>query len=63
VLWSDRNIAETAVIEAAAARGVGIYGISPYFLAQPARNGFMLGYSRMKEADIREGIRRLRDVL
>lgn len=63
VLWSDRHLAETAAIEAAAARSVGIYGISPYFLSQPARRGFMLGYSRMKEADIREGIRRLRDVL
>ncbi|MFC4313208.1 PLP-dependent aminotransferase family protein [Steroidobacter flavus] len=63
VLWSDRRIAETAVLEAAASRGVGIYGISPYFLGKPSRSGFMLGYSRMKEADIREGIRRLRHVL
>jgi GntR family transcriptional regulator/MocR family aminotransferase len=63
VLWPNRRIAETAVLEAAASRGVGIYGISPYFLTQPSRSGFMLGYSRMNEADIRKGIRRLREVL
>ena len=63
VLWPDRRIAETAVLEAAASRGVGIYGISPYFLVQSSRSGFMLGYSRMKESDIREGIRRLSQVL
>jgi GntR family transcriptional regulator / MocR family aminotransferase len=63
VLWPHGRIAETAVLEAAASRGVGIYGISPYFLAQPSSSGFLLGYSRMKESDIREGIRRLRQVL
>jgi GntR family transcriptional regulator/MocR family aminotransferase len=63
VLWPHKRVAEGAVIEAAASRGVGIYGISPYFVRQPARSGFMLGYSRMKEADIREGVRRLSQVL
>jgi GntR family transcriptional regulator/MocR family aminotransferase len=63
VLWPHKRVAEAAVIEAAAARSVGIYGISPYFLTQPSRSGFMLGYSRMKEADIREGVRRFGQVL
>lgn len=63
VLWPNGRIAESSVLEAAASRGVGIYGISPYFLTQPSRSGLLLGYSRMKETDIREGIRRLRQVL
>lgn len=63
VLWPVKRLTEAAVIEAAASRGVGVYGISPYFLTQPSRSGFMLGYSRMKEADIREGVRRLGQVL
>jgi GntR family transcriptional regulator/MocR family aminotransferase len=63
VLWPHRRVTERAVLEAAASRGVGIYAISPYFLTRPAKSGFMLGYSRMKEADIGEGIRRLRHVL
>jgi GntR family transcriptional regulator/MocR family aminotransferase len=63
VLWPAKRTMEGVVIEAAAARGVGIYGISPYFLTQPSKTGFLLGYSRTKEADIREGLRRLSQVL
>lgn len=63
VLWPDRCDPEATVIEAAASRGVGIYGVSPYYLTPPAKSGFLLGYSRMKEADIREGIRRLSRLL
>jgi GntR family transcriptional regulator/MocR family aminotransferase len=63
VLWPVKRMAEAAVIEAAASRGVGVYGISPYFLTQPSKTGLMLGYSRMKESDIREGLRRLGRVL
>ena len=63
VLWPSARIAENTVIERAAARGVGIYGIAPYFLTPTSRRGLMLGYSRMKEADIREGVRRLSEVL
>jgi GntR family transcriptional regulator/MocR family aminotransferase len=63
VLWPRRRIAEDAVIAQAALRGVGVYGISPYFLKKPSRTGIMLGYARMREAEIREGIRRLSEVL
>jgi GntR family transcriptional regulator/MocR family aminotransferase len=63
VLWPGRRISENAAVEKAASRGVGIYGISPYFSTKPVRAGLMLGYSRMREVDIREGIRRLGGVL
>ena len=63
VLWPRRRIAEHEVIAAAASRGVGVYGVSPYFLRRPARPGIMLGYSRLKEAAICEGIRRLSGIL
>jgi GntR family transcriptional regulator/MocR family aminotransferase len=60
VLWpTSKRIAEDAVIQSAAARGVGVYGISGYFLARAARAGLMLGYSRMNKQSIREGIRLL----
>jgi len=58
VLWPTRRISEGALIAAAASRGVGIYGISPYFL-RPGPPGFVLGYARLGENAIREGIRRL----
>jgi GntR family transcriptional regulator/MocR family aminotransferase len=63
VLWPKKRLAENAVIEAAAARGVGIYGVSQYFLTRAPRAGLMLGYSRMRESEIREGIRRLSEVV
>ena len=47
VLWPEKRIAENKIIEDAASRGVGVYGISPYFLKRPSRAGVMLGYSRM----------------
>jgi GntR family transcriptional regulator/MocR family aminotransferase len=63
VLWPRAPIAEEAVVAHAAARGVAIYGISRYFMTQPSRPGLLLGYARLREADIREGVRRLRDVV
>ncbi len=62
VLWPRRRVAEGSLVAAAASRGVGIYGISPYFVKKPGRTGIMLGYSRMSETAIAEGIRRLREV-
>jgi GntR family transcriptional regulator/MocR family aminotransferase len=60
VLWpTNERFAEDEVIQHAAARGVGVYGISGYYLARPSRTGLMLGYSRMNELGIREGIRLL----
>jgi len=63
VLWLGDRVSEAAIIEKAAARGVGVYGVSRYFLKQPPRKGLMLGYSRLKEHEIREGIRRLSEIL
>ncbi len=62
VLWPKKRTEEESLVAAAASRGVGIYGISPYFMNKPRRTGIMLGYSRMNESAIAEGIRRLRDV-
>jgi GntR family transcriptional regulator/MocR family aminotransferase len=62
VLWPKRRISEESIISKAAAHGVRVYGISAYCLAKPRRTGIMLGYSRMGEAQIREGVRRLGEV-
>jgi GntR family transcriptional regulator / MocR family aminotransferase len=62
VMWPDKRLSEDTIITRAAAQGVGVYGISQYFLKRPPRTGIMLGYSRMKEEEIREGIRRLGEV-
>jgi GntR family transcriptional regulator / MocR family aminotransferase len=63
VLWPRNRVPEESLITSAASRSVGVYGISPYFLKPPRRPGIMLGYARMKEREIREGIRRLSEGL
>jgi GntR family transcriptional regulator/MocR family aminotransferase len=62
VLWPSSRLSEATAIARAASLDVGIYGISPYFLTPHTRKGLMLGYSRMSETDIREGVRRLSEV-
>lgn len=63
VIWPRKRISEEAAVTAAASRGVGIYGVGRYFLKRPSRPGILLGYPRLREAEIREGVRRLAEVL
>ena len=63
VLWPRGRASEETLIERAAAEDVGVYGISHYFLKRATRPGLLLGYARMREAEIREGIRRLAEAL
>ena len=62
VLWPKKHVREADVMAQAAASGVGIYGIAHCYLKQPSRPGFMLGYARLNEREIREGVRLLADV-
>jgi GntR family transcriptional regulator / MocR family aminotransferase len=63
VLWPRKRASESRLTALAAARGVGVYGISRYSVTRTSRRGLVLGYSRLKEDEIREGIRRLSEIL
>lgn len=63
VLWPKKHVSEDAIVAAAAKRGVGLYGIAHCFLRHPSPPGFLLGYARLTEREIREGIRLLGEVL
>jgi GntR family transcriptional regulator / MocR family aminotransferase len=63
VLWPKKRVVEEEIVERAAQRGVGIYGIAHCYLKRPSRPGFVLGYARLNEREIREGIRILGGVL
>ena len=63
VLWLDGRMTEEEVLAGAAAREVGVYGVARYFLKQPSRPAIMLGYVRMSESEVSEGIRRLAKVM
>ncbi|HVS76456.1 MAG TPA: PLP-dependent aminotransferase family protein [Steroidobacteraceae bacterium] len=62
VLWLDRDLSEESVIAGAAACGVRVCGLSPYFGNRP-RPGILLGYAHLRDSEIREGIRRLGAVI
>lgn len=63
VLWPKSRDSEAKIVEAAAAKEVTIFGIGPYYFGRQKNPGLMLGYSRIDEKDIREGIRRLGEVI
>lgn len=46
-----------ALVARAAASGVGIYPVAPYYLKPPRRAGLILGYAALNERDIRAGVR------
>ena len=59
VIWPRDRLAEGAIITAAAARGVAVYGVSTYRLRRSLAPGILLGYSQLTERQIIEGVRRL----
>ncbi len=63
VLWPHKFRSEKSLVSRAASAGVRVYGISRYFLREPARAGLLLGYARLGEQAIEEGIERLGAIL
>jgi GntR family transcriptional regulator / MocR family aminotransferase len=63
VLWPKKRVVEEEIVARAAERGVGIYGIAHCYLRRPSRPGLMLGYARLNEREIRDGVRILGEVL
>jgi GntR family transcriptional regulator/MocR family aminotransferase len=58
VAWLPADLGETAVIQAAAAAGVQLAGVSPYRLSR-GREGLIFGYSNLSERAIADGIGRV----
>lgn len=63
VLWPVGQESEEQVIARARSQGVGVYGLSGYYLRPARRPGLLLGYSRLTALQIRDGIRRLASIL
>ncbi len=60
-----RGLAATAVpalAARAAASGVGIYPLAPYYLRPPRRAGLILGYASLNERDLRAGVRAFAEI-
>jgi GntR family transcriptional regulator/MocR family aminotransferase len=51
------------LVKRAAAGGVGIYPMAPYYMIPPRRAGLILGYASLNERDIRAGVHALAEIL
>jgi GntR family transcriptional regulator/MocR family aminotransferase len=63
MLYLAAGMAETAVVNQAAERGVGVYPGAPYHLHHPAPPAILLGFSGLSEEEIAEGVKRLAAVI
>ena len=63
VAYLPRDLDEAAVVEAAARRGVAIYGLAPYRLVARGRPGLIFGYATLGERTIGEGVRLLAEAV
>jgi GntR family transcriptional regulator/MocR family aminotransferase len=59
MLFLPAGMSEPALVDAAAAAGVGVYPGAPYHLERPAPPSILLGFSGLTEEEIREGVDRL----
>jgi len=57
------GVDEAAVVEAAARRGVAVYGLAPYRIACAGRPGLIFGYATLDERALTEGIEILAEAI
>ena len=63
VAYLPRGADETAVVEAAARRGVAVYGLAPYRIGGEGRPGLIFGYATLAERVLAEGIEILAEAI
>jgi GntR family transcriptional regulator/MocR family aminotransferase len=63
MLYLDPACDEKAVVQRAAAAGVGVYPGALYHLERPVPPSILLGFSGLSTAEIEEGVRRLGEVM
>jgi len=63
VAYLPRDLDETTLVDAAARRGVALYGLAPYRVSHEGRPGLIFGYATLDEATIGEGVDVLAEVV
>ena len=56
VAWLPPDLDENAMVNAAARRGLGVYGVAPYRISCAGDGGLIFGYATLSERTITEGI-------
>ena len=62
VAYLPSGLDETTLVDAAARRGVALYGLAPYRLSHEGRAGLIFGYATLDERAIAEGVEVLAEV-
>jgi GntR family transcriptional regulator/MocR family aminotransferase len=63
VAYLPGGVDEAAVVQAAARRGVAVYGLAPYRISCPGRPGLIFGYATLGERALAEGIEILAEAI
>jgi GntR family transcriptional regulator/MocR family aminotransferase len=61
--WLPPNLSEDAVTQAARERGLGIYGLRPYWVENAGPEGLVFGYGGLTEKAVVEGIELLAETV
>ncbi|GAA1592745.1 PLP-dependent aminotransferase family protein [Kribbella sancticallisti] len=61
--WLPPDLSEDAVMRAALDRGLGVYGLAPYWVDRAGPAGLVFGYGGLTEAAVVEGIDLLADAV
>ncbi|TDO45715.1 GntR family transcriptional regulator/MocR family aminotransferase [Kribbella sp. VKM Ac-2527] len=61
--WLPPNLSEAAVTQAARERGLGIYGLRPYWVENAGPEGLVFGYGGLTEKAVVEGIELLAETV
>jgi GntR family transcriptional regulator/MocR family aminotransferase len=63
IAYLPSDLGEAAVTEAAARRGIAVYGLAPYRISHEGRGGLIFGYATLSEPAIAEGVDVLADAV
>ncbi len=61
--WLPPELSEEAVRAAASERGLGVYGLAPYWVSGPGPAGLVFGYGSLTRKEVVEGIDLLAEVI
>jgi len=61
--WLPPDLSEEAVQGAASERGLGVYGLAPYWVSGPGPAGLVFGYGSLTRKEVVEGIDLLAEVI